>query len=532
MGHQSLPPLIHQMLRPSFYPHWTQEAITLVQTHTAYVLLTGAYAYKIKKPVNYGFLNYSTLAARKHYVAEEILLNRRTAPEIYLAAVPIYQADNQFSFAETGHPIEYAVKMKQFPQGSLFSELLDQGKLTPDIMQALAHEVATFHQHTATDKYIQTFGQVAQIRQAFDENYTQSQPYVGRGQTQQQLQETQAYTDQAFATWENRFQSRIQHHKIRECHGDLHLSNICRWQNRIFLFDCIEFNEAFRYVDTMYDVAFTVMDCDAHGHRGLGNAFLNTYLEDTGDWQGMEVLPLYLSRQAYVRAKVTSFLLDDKTVPPEQRQQLQTQAQAYYTQAWQYTQQQTGQLILMSGLSGSGKSTVAQQLARLMGAIYIRSDAVRKHLAGIPLRQKGEASLYTPVMTEKTYHRLEQLGLRLAGLGHRVILDAKYDRMATRQSVLTQANTMHIPASIVVCETPLDVLQQRLQQRQGDIADATAELLSSQQAMAESLTPEEETIATHLDTTNTLETVLPKLAAKLCSTTKTVNISVDQFNSL
>ncbi|MBE9066871.1 AAA family ATPase [Leptolyngbya cf. ectocarpi LEGE 11479] len=514
MAIQSLPSLIQQMLRPSFYPHWTQNTIELVQTHTAYVLLTGDYAYKVKKPVNYGFLDYSTLTARKHYVDEELRLNQRTAPEIYLDAVPIYKEGAIFSLLAQGEAVEYAVKMNQFPAGSLFSDLLSQGQLTSELMRSLAHQVAEFHNRAAVNEHIQSFGTVEQIRLAFDENYAQSLAYIGRGQTKPQLQETQAYTDRAFMEWQNRFQDRIRHHKIRECHGDLHLRNICLWQNRIFLFDCIEFNEAFRYVDTMYDVAFTVMDCDARGRSDLGNAFLNTYLEAAGDWEGLEVLPLYLSRQAYVRAKVTSFLLDDSTIAPDRIQHIQTQAQAYYTLAWRYTKVQTGRLILMSGLSGSGKSTVAKKLACLISAIHIRSDAVRKHLGGIPLQQRGDASLYTPAMTQITYARLSNLGIRLAKLGYTVILDAKYDRIGTRQVVLNQAKADNIPVSILVCKAPLTVLRQRLQERTGDIADATAELLIKQQTTAEALTNEESSLATYLDTTTNMEEEIHAIATQ------------------
>ncbi len=513
MASQVLTPLIEQMLRSSFYPHRTQDTIELIQTHTAYVLLTGDYAYKVKKPVNYGFLDYSTLAARKHFVEEELRLNQRTAPEIYLAAVTIYQTGETFSLSGEGEPVEYAVKMKQFPAGSLFSDLLDRGQLTPELMQTLAHQVADFHHQAAVSDRIKSFGTIPQIRAAFDQNYAQSQAYIGRGQTQQQLQETQDYTDRVFAEWPERFQRRIDHNKIRECHGDLHLRNICLWQNRIFLFDCIEFNEAFRYVDTMYDVAFTVMDCDARGRTDLGNLFLNTYLEDTGDWSGAELLPLYLSRQAYVRAKVTSFLLDAPA--SDQIEQIQTQAQAYYTLAWRYTQRHPGQLILMSGLSGTGKSTVARRLAQQINALHIRSDAVRKHLAGIPLQQRGNDSIYTPAMTQKTYGRLGDLGIRLAQLGYRVILDAKYDRIAIRQTVLNQAQAANIPVSILVCRAPQAVLRQRLQQRTGDITDATVELLASQQAAAEPLTDEERPLAIVLDTTADIENTIQAIADQL-----------------
>ena len=229
------------------------------------------------------------------------------------------------------------------------------------------------------------------------------------------------YTDKFFAERSQLFDSRIQNNWIRECHGDLHLRNICFWNDKILLFDCIEFNEPFRFADVMYDTAFAVMDLEARQRKDLGNDFLNTYVEQTGDWEGLQVLPLYLSRQAYVRAKVNSFLLDDPGVPVAVKEEAAATAADYYRQAWEYTKPRQGQLILMSGLSGSGKSTVARQLSRKLGAIHIRSDAERKHLGGIPLQQRGGEELYTAEMTQKTYERLLSLGIMLATEGFAVI---------------------------------------------------------------------------------------------------------------
>lgn len=307
---KTLPAIIQAMLGESCYPHVTS-AIELVQTHSSYVLLTGDYAYKLKKPVDFGFLDYSTLAKRKHFIEEELRLNQRTAPEIYLETVAITRVGDRFSLNGQGEPVEYALKMHQFAKGNLFSELIERGRLTPELMAALAQEVAKFHRTAATSDQIARFGRLSQIRQAFDQNYAQSRPYLNRGQTERQLNETQTYSDRIFAEWGDRFQARRDQGKIRECHGDLHLGNICLWNGQVRLFDCIEFNEAFRFIDVLEDIAFTVMDCDAQGRADLGTVFLNCYLEQTGDWAGVALLPLYLSRQAYVRAKVTSLRLDE-----------------------------------------------------------------------------------------------------------------------------------------------------------------------------------------------------------------------------
>ncbi|GCL40213.1 adenylylsulfate kinase [Sphaerospermopsis reniformis] len=343
------------------------------------------------------------------------------------------------------------------------------------------------------------------MRLTINENYNQTLKYIGGPQTQQQFTETKAYTDNFFNQNPELFTSRITNNYIRECHGDLHLRNIALWHDKIMLFDCIEFNEPFRFVDVMYDVAFTVMDIEAKGRKDLANAFLNAYVEQTGDWEGLQVLPLYLSRQAYVRAKVTSFLLDDPSVPAAVKEEAAKTASAYYRQAWEYTKPKQGQLILMSGLSGSGKSTTARYLARKLGAVHLRSDAVRKHLAGIPLLERGGNEIYTPEMTQKTYDRLLTLGITLANQGWRVILDAKYDRQHLRQQAINQATQHQLPLQIIHCTAPLEVLQERLVNRTGDIADATADLLVSQLNQAEPFTDKEQPYIKILDTTQPLE---------------------------
>ncbi|HEY9875550.1 MAG TPA: AAA family ATPase [Candidatus Obscuribacterales bacterium] len=504
MTDSSLPPLIQQMMQPGFYPHPVKEPIELIQTHVSSVLLTGDFAYKLKKPVNFGFLDFSTLEKRQHFCAEELRLNQRGASELYIEILPIAQTGDQYQLGGAGEPVEYVLKMRQFPQETLFITMFEQGQLTEAHMEELGRIVAQYHAKSHTDEYIRTFGEISQIRTAIDENYQQTDKYIGRPQTQSQYEETKHFTDTFFASRQDIFTSRIQTDKIRECHGDLHLRNICRWQDKILLFDCIEFNEPFRFVDVMYDVAFTVMDLEARGRQDLGNAFLNTYVEQTGDWEGLQVLPLYLSRQAYVRAKVTSFLLDDPSVPQADKDAASATAADYYKLAWEYTRPKQGRLILMSGLSGSGKSTVARQLARKLGAIHLRSDAVRKHLAGVPLQERGGDDIYTPAMTEKTYGRLLELGIKLANQGFPVILDAKYDRQTLRQDAIALAESHEIPLQILHCNAPEEVLRDRLNKRTGDIADATSDLLASQQAAAEPFTEAEKPYVKSVDTTKDL----------------------------
>lgn len=487
----SVSPLIQQMLQPDFYPHPVTEPIQLIQTHVSSVLLTGEYVYKVKKPVNFGFLNFSTLELREHFCKEEIRLNQRGAGELYLEVVPIFQTGDRFHLNGSGEVGEWVLKMRQFPQEGLFSEIFQRGELQATQMEELGKTLAQFHSEALINDYIRSFGEIRKIQISFEENYQQTLKYIGGPQTQAQFEQTKAYSDRFFIERQELFASRVKNNWIRECHGDLHLRNICLWQGKTLLFDCIEFNEPFRFVDVMYDVAFAVMDIEARGRKDLANAFLNAYVEQTGDWEGLQILPLYLSRQAYVRAKVISFLLDDPAVPTAEKEAAAKTASEYYQLSWSYTQPRPGKLYLMSGLSGSGKSTAAKQVARQEGAIHIRSDAARKHLGGIPLYEKGTAELYSPEMTEKTYSRLLELGILLANQGFSVILDAKYDREKLRQEAIAQATSHQIPLEILYCSAPIEVLRDRLLARTGDIADATADLLESQQAAFEPFTEAE-----------------------------------------
>jgi len=499
MVDSSLPVLIQQMCQGDFYPHGVIEPIRLIQTHVSYVLLTGDYAYKVKKPVNFGFLDYSSLAQRQHFCQEELRLNQRTAPALYLEVVPICRQGETYYLGGEGEIAEYAVKMVQFPQDTLLSALYGRGELTPELIRELAETVADFHLRAETNDHIRTYGTVSQIRAAFDENYEQTTGFIGGPQTQQQFDETKAYTDHFFATQGQLFQQRLDQNWIRACHGDLHLNNICHWQDRLYLFDCIEFNEPFRYVDVIYDLGFVVMDLIAKDCPDLANVFLNHYIEQTGDWQGLQLLPLYVSRQAYVRAKVTSFMLNDAAVDQASKQAASDQAARYYRLAWSAVQSQPGRIYLMAGLSGSGKTTTARQLASRTSAIHIRSDAVRKHLAGVPLHEKGGDDLYTPAMTQKTYDHLLDLGLSLAQADFTVILDGKYDRQAFRQQAIDQAQAAHIPLTLIHCTAPPAVLEARLHNRSGDIADATVAVLRQQHL--EPFTATEQVIVATIDTT-------------------------------
>ena len=511
MNRASIPTLIQQMLKPDFYPHPVSKKIQLIQTHISYILLTGDYAYKVKKAVNFGFLDFSTLEKREHFCQEELRLNKRGAAQLYLEVLPINQDGEQYHLGGTKKPVEYVLKMHQFPQEGLLSTMLEGGKLSESDIEDLGKVVARYHNQTETSDYISSFGEVDKVRLSIDENYELTGKYIGKAQTETQYKETKAYTDNFFTQHPQLFVNRIKNKRIRECHGDLHLRNICMWNSQILLFDCIEFNESFRFVDVMYDIAFTVMDLEARTRKDLANIFLNTYLEQTGDWEGLQLLPLYLSRQAYVRAKVACFLLDESEVSVNEKEESRKIAANYYKQAWNYTKPQQGKLFLMSGVSGSGKCTVARYLSPKFEAIRIRSDAVRKHLAGIPLLERGSDKLYTDAMSSKTYSKLLELGIMLSTQGFTVILDAKYDKQNIRADVILAAKKHQIPLKIIQCTAPEEILRDRLNRRSGDITDATANLLSSQLQNAEPFSDEEKSYLKIIDTTKPLETQLEEV---------------------
>jgi uncharacterized protein len=502
----TLPPLIQQMLQADFYAHKVVGEIELIQTHISFVLLTGKYAYKIKKAVNFGFLDFSTLEQRQFFCQEELRLNRRLAPELYLEVLPIYLADSGFSFEQTSEVAEYTVKMRQFNQSDLLINLFEAGEITAAEVIDIGKQLAKFHAQAETNEHISSFGSVEAVRQVAEDNYQSTTKYIGIAQTQTQYDQTRTYTEQYFKANSHLFSDRQQQGKIKECHGDLHLKNICLYEGKVQIFDCIEFNEPFRNSDVVYDAAFLAMDLEFRGRPDLANLFLNTYIEQSGDYLALRSLPLYLSMRAYIRAKVTSFLLDDPGIPLTVKESAKTEAAAYYKKAWEYTQVGSGKIILMCGLSGSGKSTVAQELAQKLNGTQIRSDAVRKHLAGIELSDRGDRSIYTSEMTEKTYQTLIEYGILLAKSGFTVILDAKFDRLKYRSQVFDLAE--EIPVKILHCQADLETLTQRVSDRtakNNDVADATVDLIPSQQASFEPFTATELNALVSLDTTQTTD---------------------------
>ena len=502
---RQLPPLIRQMLHPDFYDHEVIEPIELIQTHISFVLLTGPYAYKVKKAISFGFLDFRTLELRQKFCQEELRLNRRLSPELYLDVVSMGLQGETYQLH--GRPVvECAVKMRQFPQQDLFSALFESNRLTAYDFMTLARQVAEFHQQAVSSPEIESFGDLAKVQDIHRSNEAISQEFIGLTQTPIQFEQTQQFSGSIFRHHADWLEQRQQLKKIRECHGDLHLNNVCRFHHQIQVFDCIEFNQEFRNIDVLYDVAFMVMDLDYLGREDLAFIFLNQYLERTADYSGVKLLPLYLMMRAMIRGNVISLALKDNAIAPEEKEDLKQRAIAYYQLAHQYTKPRQGQLILMCGLSGSGKSTIASKLSESMRGIHLRSDAIRKHLAGVSLDRTGSDgnqvpdTIYSPAMTQRTYQQLLDYGGELAQEGWTVVLDAKYDRVHLRQDVIQWARQKNIPLTIIHCDAPEADLRSRLRSRQGDISDATEKILDSQIAAFESFEVDERAYVIELNT--------------------------------
>jgi len=504
----TLAPFVQHLLTAAAYPHPVREPIQLLQTHISYVFLTGEYAYKVKKPVDFGFLNFTTLEQRQFYCQEELRLNCRLAPQLYLEVVPILQQGDRYyldvggAAATASTIVDYAVRMRQFDQSQLFSQLFAANELTPALIESLGKELAQFHNAAATTPEITAFGSPQAIAQVINNCHALAAQFIDRSQPRSQYEAIQAFTDQFLSAHQEWFVQRQAAGKIRECHGDLHLNNICLYNGQVQVFDCIEFNQEFRYIDGIYDAAFLVMDLEFRGRADLANLFLNTYLEWSGDYEGAVLLPLYLCVRAYIRGNVNSLALNDPAISDSEKAQFQATAMAYYQAAYNYTQPRTPTLYIMSGLSGAGKSTRGRRLAQQENAIHIRSDAVRKHLAGLPLDRRSsdfpEVDLYCQAMTQKTYDQLLAYAELLLKQGQTVILDAKYDRCELRRPVIALAERLGVPLEIHYCTAPPEVLSRRLSDRQGDIAEATPDLLAAQMAAFESFQPTEEPYVHHV----------------------------------
>ena len=336
-----LPSTVRALLKSQAYPHKPQK-IELVQTQMSFIFLTGEYVYKIKKPVNLGYLDYTTLEKRHFFCHQELELNRRLCPDAYLAVVPITMSlrgakrrSNLLRIEGRGKAMEYAVKMKQLPQDRMMDVLLPQGQVTLEMIARVAEKLMVFHQKAETNQEIAAFGKLDVIRQNTDENFAQTEKYIGTSITAGQYQHIKEYTDNFVDSNASLFDKRVKEGKIRDCHGDLHAAHVC-FTDDICIYDCIEFNERFRYSDVASEIAFLAMDLDRYQQAGLSRHLVNTYVGLSHDEELLKLLDFYKCYRAYVRGKVESFKLDDPYIPEEEKAKVLTAARSYFQLAESY----------------------------------------------------------------------------------------------------------------------------------------------------------------------------------------------------
>lgn len=498
--------LIQALTDGAVYDHPTTEIIVL-QTHISWVLLTGPYAYKLKKPVDLGFVDFSTLERRHFFCQEELRLNRRLAPQIYLEVVAVSGTPEQPCFHPAGEAIEYAVKMTQFSQDQLLSHLLSEGRLEASHIDALAQEVSAFHARLEPAPAASRFGNPEGIYQPLQENFQHLFDAVDDPVRQAHASALETWCQRTFAARRPAFIARKRDGFVRECHGDMHLGNMIMQDNAIVIFDCIEFNEDLRWIDVASEVAFLTMDLEDRGRADLAHRFLNAYLEATGDYGLLLTLPFYLTYRATVRAKVAGIRLGQHDLPPEEAERLRHEFGSYLDLANSYTRPAQPRLFITHGVSGSGKTYATKQLVDAIGAIRLRSDVERKRLFGLaPLERSGDSSapdLYRPDVTQRLYAHLAQQATLVVQAGFSAIVDATFLKQAQRDMFRRLAHTLGVSCIILDFQAQEKTLQSRVSRRYAqanDASEANLEVLHGQLVTREPLTPHEQDHSFSIDT--------------------------------
>jgi aminoglycoside phosphotransferase family enzyme/predicted kinase len=445
-----------------------------VQTHISHVFLAGDWAYKLKKPVNFGFLDFSTLAARKTFCEKELTANQRYAPELYDSVLPVTFDGTTYHLGGNGEVVDYVVKMHRFDEAALFDALLAKGKLDEHHLSDLTDRIAAFH---AATPVVDGFWDYTAVHTFAMDNVAvlAANSALVPAADSARLRDL---TEAALAANKPLIEARRRTH-VKATHGDLHLRNICLLNGHAIPFDGIEFNDHFVNNDVYADIAFLIMDLLHRGHDQLATAVLNRYLKRGDDFGGLPLLALYLSYRAAVRAKVAC--LQHGGADAAARPALAAEAQAYTTLAIHLLDApRQRRLIAIGGLSGSGKSTLGKELARHLGAIHIRSDAVRKHIYGTPVWERAPQEAYTPEMTDKTYHGMLARAELALTTGRPVIVDAVCARESEREALEHFAHSHGLSFTGIWCQLPADLARKRITDRRGDISDATVDVYEKQ----------------------------------------------------
>lgn len=470
---------------PTNYPGSVRK-VEMVQTHISWVFLAGNYVYKVKKPVDFGFLDFTALAKRKFYCQQEIRLNQRLAPDIYLGIVPIGLAKGKYNWQGRGQIVEYAVRMKRLPADRMMDILLAENKVKVKDIDNIAKILADFHARAATDPTISQYGSLASIKGNCAENSDQTREFIGRVLSQDRFDYLDEYADQFLAKNKALFLKRIKQGRIRECHGDCYSKNICL-ADKVYIYDCIEFNKRFSCTDVASEIAFLAMDLDFFGREDLSRRLVNKYVRLSGDRDLPKLMDFYKCYRAYVRGKIHAFASRQVKTDIEREKQLSL-SRKYFRQAYRYAGgRQRPRLIIICGLTGSGKSHLAAKLAKKHDLPVVSSDIIRKQLAGLWPGQKRLVGfgrdIYSPAFTRRTYQAmLDQARDRLAQ-GQGIILDATFQPRKYLRQAYEIAQEAGAELKVIECYCPEAELKKRFLRRSQDkkaISDGRWEIYLAQ----------------------------------------------------
>jgi aminoglycoside phosphotransferase family enzyme/predicted kinase len=487
--------LLAALQNPALFPH-PVEQFQVIETHISWVLLTGPYAYKIKKPVNFGFLDFTALAAREHFCEQELKLNQRLTEDLYLEVLPVTGSAEAPQLGGNGEAIEYVLKMRQFPQDGLLSTLQSKGELTTAHIDEMARQIAGFHDKAPRVLSENELGSPDSVMAPVTQNFEQILPFLSEKADLIQLQALEAWARTSFDRLKPLLAQRKAQGFVRECHGDIHLGNITLIDGRVVIFDCIEFNEPFRMTDVYADIGFLAMDLEDRGLKSLSRRLISQYLEHTGDYAGLELLNFYKAYRALVRAKVALFSLS-ADADHVQRATTLRQYRNYANLAESYSAIPSKFLAITHGVSAVGKSHVAMRLVEALGAIRLRSDVERKRLFS------ADKDLYAEDASVATYKRLNELAAVVLHAGFPVVIDGTFLKHEQRMVTAQIAEAAGDPFLILDCAAPKAVIEGWLAQRQTkneDPSDATMEVIEAQLANREPLTADEMLRSRHVET--------------------------------
>jgi aminoglycoside phosphotransferase family enzyme/predicted kinase len=485
--------LIRALQDPAIYNH-PVSGISLFETHISWIILTGEIVYKVKKAVNFGFLDFSTLEKRHFYCQEEVRLNRRFAPALYLDVITVTGDARRPALQGTGQPIEYAVRMRQFSQQALLSSMAAHHALTTEYIDELTALVAAMHARADVAGAGEPYGLPGDIHHWVMENFQHIRPVLQDTAQRERLEDLERWCEREFRHKHDAVKARKDTGFIRECHGDLHLGNLALVDGRITPFDCIEFNPCLRWIDVMSETAFLMMDLQDRGYRDLAYRFLNGYLQKGGDYRGVRILRYYLVYRALVRAKVAVLRLQQPVQASDVTRAGWGEYASYMQLAWHYASSSAPGLIITHGLSGSGKSWYASRLAVRQGAIQIRSDVERKRLYGYQMNANTGSGIHSGIYSEgasfKTYTRLAELARDVIEGGYTAVVDAAFLRHADRKHFRKLAARLGVPFVMLSFSADEETLRERIRMRQAcgkDPSEAGIEVLQAQLGFREPL---------------------------------------------